>query len=328
MENIDIPWVEKYRPRTLDEIVSHERSIARIKEITSSGSMPHLIFEGPPGTGKTSTALAMVHDMFKGLPRNIINESVKELNASDARGINVVRTVIKDFIKSKKNPRIPFKVLILDESDNMTAAAQQALRRQMEKFSKNCRLILICNYSNKIIPPIQSRCAVVHFKPLSDSSIINQIKFIAEKEKVKISEAGVEVLAYISYGDLRSSINTLQAAAMLSLTENYEIQEDDIYGITGIVDKRDIELLIEKALGGELDTALELVEEMIKFGSSGKEIALQVFNTAKLSDMSDDDKIIISALTSDTIYRISRGCTEVIQLRALVAGMFKKVMEL
>jgi replication factor C small subunit len=287
--------------------------------------MPHMIFEGPAGTGKTSSALALSNHLFSGLSKSIIHESVKEMNASDARGIAVIRTYVKDFIKGKRNPKVPFKLLILDEADNMTSSAQQALRRQMEKYSTNCRLILICNYSNKIIPPIQSRCAVIHFKPLTAEDIKERIAFIVDKEDVCISDDAIEALAYIAYGDMRKSINTLQAASMLSEKGDYEITEDDIYSLTGTVDRREIKDLITTTIEGSLDDSLSKVEKMLEQGSSGKEIAIQMFMEAKMStDMDVREKIIISALTSDAIYRISVGCSEVIQLRALVAGMYRK----
>jgi len=149
------PWVEKYRPRKLDDIVNQKAIIKRLKQFVIDESMPHLIFAGPAGTGKTTSALAMVRDLYG--RKMSINDTHLELNASDARGINVIRTYIKDFAKAKPPFDIPFKILILDEADNMTAPAQQALRRTMEKYTRNCRMILICNYSNKIITPIQSR---------------------------------------------------------------------------------------------------------------------------------------------------------------------------
>jgi len=155
------PWVEKYRPRLLGDVVNQKGIIRRLQQFIKDKSMPHLIFAGPAGTGKTTSALAMVRGLYG--RKMAINTTFLELNASDARGINVIRTYIKDFAKSKPPSDIPFKILILDEADNMTAPAQQALRRTMEKYTKNCRMVLICNYSNKIIPPIQSRCVVFRF---------------------------------------------------------------------------------------------------------------------------------------------------------------------
>ena len=163
------PWVEKYRPRILDDVVNQKCIINRLKQFIKDRSMPHLIFAGPAGTGKTTSALAMVRDLYG--KKMAPNSTFMELNASDARGIDVIRTYIKDFAKARPPFDIPFKILILDEADNMTSPAQQALRRTMEKYTKNCRMILICNYSNKIIPPIQSRCVVFRFSSLNNEDI-------------------------------------------------------------------------------------------------------------------------------------------------------------
>ncbi|TFG17571.1 MAG: AAA family ATPase, partial [Promethearchaeota archaeon] len=170
------PWVEKYRPRVLDQIVNQEGIINRLKQFVKDKSMPHLIFAGPAGTGKTTSALAMVREIYG--TKRTRNRTHLELNASDARGINVVRSFIKDFAKSKPPMEIPFKILILDEADNMTSQAQQALRRTMEKYTSNCRMILICNYSNKIIPPIQSRCVIFRFSSLNDDDIKKRVKLV------------------------------------------------------------------------------------------------------------------------------------------------------
>ncbi|MCP4760135.1 MAG: AAA family ATPase, partial [archaeon] len=143
--SIEQPWVEKYRPRHLNEVVGQEKIITRLKRFVEDKSMPHLILAGPAGTGKTTSALALVRDVFKGKMKH--NQTYLELNASDARGIDVVRTMVKDFAKSMISDSIPFKILILDEADNMTSAAQQALRRTMENYTHTCRMILICNYS-------------------------------------------------------------------------------------------------------------------------------------------------------------------------------------
>ncbi|MCJ7649938.1 MAG: AAA family ATPase, partial [Candidatus Lokiarchaeota archaeon] len=171
------PWVEKYRPRTLDQVSNQKGIMERLKQFVKDKSMPHLIFAGPAGTGKTTSALAMVREIYR--KKMAINITYLELNASDARGINVIRTYIKDFAKSKPPLDIPFKILILDEADNMTSSAQQALRRTMEKYTKNCRMILICNYSNKIIPPIQSRCVVFRFSSLNQEDIKERVKYVA-----------------------------------------------------------------------------------------------------------------------------------------------------
>jgi replication factor C small subunit len=318
----NIPWVEKYRPRTLGEVAGHGDSIRRIEELTSDGSMPHFIFEGPAGTGKTSTAIALANDTLGDLPRAAFRNTVKELNASDARGINVVRTILKDFMAGKKDPRSPFKILILDEADDMTGPAMQALRRQMETRSHNCRLVLICNYSSKIIPPIQSRCAVVHFGPLSTSDIKERVREVAESEGLSLGDGAAAALAYTARGDMRRAINTLQAASLMGSAEVAPITPDEVYELSGMASRDDIRGVLEGAMSGDLARALDAVERMLNSGISGKEIASQIFAEAKEGGVSDEDRILISALSSDTIYNITVGCSERIQLRGLVAGIY------
>lgn len=314
-----IPWVEKYRPRTLSEVRGHGDSLRRIEELTAESSMPHFIFEGPAGTGKTSTALALARDIFSHLPPDVFRRNVKELNASDARGIDVVRTVIKDFMEATRDPRAPFKVLILDEADDMTGPAMQALRRQMELRSSNCRVVLICNYSSKIIPPIQSRCVVVHFGPLGIGEIKERVREIAQLEGVEVDESGVEALAYTARGDMRRAVNNLQAASLMADAEG--ISGDEVYAIAGMASRSRITQAISAAMGGSLAEALDLVEDMLDSGISGKEIASQIFSEAKEADITEDDRILISALSSDAIYNITIGCSERVQLRGLVGGI-------
>jgi len=317
----ELSWVEKYRPKSLDDVKGQHETIKNLKEKVATKNITHLIFEGMHGTGKTSTALALTNDLYSGLSKHTISENLKELNASDARGIGVVRTVMKDFCKTTKSPQVPFKILILDEADNMTNPAFQALRRTMEKYSKNCRIIMLCNYANKIIPPIQSRCTVIHFDPLSINDIEERLEFIIERENVIISDKAVETLSRKSNGDLRWAINMLQAVVMIYGSGNYKISTRDVYSLSGSVDETEIRDLIKLAIDGEITQALAKIKNFLNSGISGKELTMQIFYETKFGDYDEMDKVLIASLSSDTIYRLGLGGSELIQLRGLIAGI-------
>ena len=208
-----IPWVEKYRPQTMDDIVQQDEVVAALKSTLTKGDLPHLIFHGPPGTGKTSTALALAHELFEG--KNM-KRRVMELNASDKRGIGSVRTKIKTFASLAVPPGpVPYKIIILDEADSMTRDAQNALRRVIETHSAVTRFIFICNYVSKIIDPILSRCAKFRFKSLDRASLVDRLKLIAEKEGLEVAgDDAYETLVDISGGDLRKAITFLQSASI------------------------------------------------------------------------------------------------------------------
>jgi len=306
-------WVEKYRPRTLDEVVNQKEIVSRLKNFVEKESLPHLIFAGPAGIGKTTSAYALARDLFK---RNFSADVIKELNASDERGIDVIRTTIKNFAHQKTISGVPFKILILDESDNMTSAAQQALRRTMEKFTKNCRFILICNYSSKIIEPIQSRCAVFRFSPLTDQDVIKRIKYIATRENVKILKDGIDALLYVSEGDLRKAVNTLQAAT--SIAE--EISAEAIYKITGKAQPEQVRKMIEMAINGEfLKARQELKNLLTTYGLSGIDIVKQIHREIYNLNIDEMKKIILSDKIGEINFRLIEGANEDIQLSSLLA---------
>ncbi|MFX0175315.1 MAG: replication factor C small subunit [Candidatus Hodarchaeota archaeon] len=312
------PWVEKYRPRILDEIVNQKAIIQRLMQFIKDKSMPHLIFAGPAGTGKTTSALAMVRGLYgrKMAP----NSTYLELNASDARGIDVIRTFIKDFAKARPPFDIPFKILILDEADNMTSPAQQALRRTMEKYTKNCRMILICNYSNKIIPPIQSRCVVFRFAPLSDDDIKERIKYVAKQEKISIQPDGLNGLVNVSRGDCRRAINYLQSCGTISS----KIDQDLVFRVAGEVPPEKVKEILHTALAGKLQFSIKLLNDINKdYGLSGINIIKNLHREIYNLNISEDMKIEISKLLAEFEYRLSQGGTEEIQLQALLANIIK-----
>jgi len=310
------PWVEKYRPRLLDDVVNQEGIIKRLKQFVKDKSMPHLIFAGPAGTGKTTSALAMVRELFGN--RKAINITYLELNASDARGIDVIRTYIKDFARAKPPSDISFKILILDEADNMTAPAQQALRRTMEKYTRNCRMILICNYSNKIIPPIQSRCVVFRFSSLRNEDIKKRVKFVADKEDISVSPNGLNALVDVSKGDCRRAINYLQSCGTISKN----IDQDVVFRVAGEVPPERIREVLKTALKGQLQFSLKLLNDITReYGLSGINIVKNLHREIYDLDVSEDVKIELTKLLAEFEYRLSQGGTEEIQLQALLANI-------
>ncbi len=205
-----LPWVEKYRPKKLSSIVHHPNIIYALKKLIKKGQLPHMLFYGASGTGKTSTIMATAKKLYN----EDISFMVLELNASDDRGINIVREEIKEFAESRNMFKTGIKLIILDEADSMTYDAQFALRRVIEKYSYNTRFCLICNYMNKIIPAIRSRCMQFRFSPINNVSINEYLEKICDKEKIDITKEGKDSLIKISNGDLRKAINLLQSVSM------------------------------------------------------------------------------------------------------------------
>ena len=250
-------WTEKYRPSKFYELVGQEDIVKRIESLTNSMNIPHLLFAGPAGTGKSSLALIVVKELYG----QNWHENYLELNASDERGINIVREKVKNFARTKSLGKVPFKIIFLDEADALTPEAQQALRRTMENYSSTCRFILSCNYSSKIIDPIQSRCAIFRFKLLEKKDIEKYLLEIAKRENLTIKEDAIEIIYEGSEGDCRRATNLLQATASISPNITSEL----VLTIISNAKPKDIKVVLDYALAGDFQKSREkLLDVMLK----------------------------------------------------------------
>ena len=314
-------WAEKYRPKTLGDMVDQKEIVERLKSFVKSRNVPHCIFAGPPGTGKTTAALCLARDLYG----DVYREHLMELNASDERGINVVRETVKTFARARSIGEIPFKIMILDESDNMTSDAQQALRRTMERYTETCRFILCANYSGKIIEPIQSRCAPFRFTFLPREEQDKYLRHIAENENVKLLKDGLDAIFEICSGDLRKAINTLQAAASL----NKPVDAKVVYSIAGRASPADVQKMIEVAMNGNFIEARKQLREMIqKYGVAGSDIIRQIHTEIFRTEIPEAWKIKLADVVGETDYRLVEGADEEVQLSALLARLVEAGYEL
>ncbi|HRR88579.1 MAG TPA: replication factor C small subunit, partial [Methanoculleus sp.] len=256
MEGNHTIWIEKYRPRRLDDIVGQNDIVVRLKSYVKTGNLPHLLFAGSAGVGKTTAAVALAREFFG----DSWQTNFREMNASDERGIDVVRTQIKEFARTSPLGDAQFKILFLDEADALTTDAQAALRRTMETYARTCRFILSCNYSSKIIDPIQSRCAIYRFRPLDREAVIEEIRRIAAAEGLTLTEGALDAIVYVAAGDMRKAINALQGAAIISP----EIDEKMIYAITATARPDEIDELLDLSIGGRFDEAEKALSDLTR----------------------------------------------------------------
>lgn len=308
------PWVEKYRPQTLDDVVGQKHIVSRLNKYVEQQSMPNLMFTGPAGVGKTTSALALVKSMLGDYWR----QNFLELNASDARGIDTVRNNIKQFCRLKP-VGAPFRIIFLDEVDNMTKDAQSALRREMEMYTKTASFILSCNYSSKIIDPIQSRCAIFRFTPIKGEEIAQRLKFISESENCQYTEEAIDLIVKFGEGDMRKSINILQSAA-----SEGAITEDHVYDVVSKAKPQEIKNMVDSALMGDFLQARKILrEEMIMQGTSGEDMVNQIYQevSGRVMDgkMNGDVYMDLIGVIAEADFRIREGANPRIQLEALLA---------
>jgi replication factor C small subunit len=309
-------WTEKYRPQSLDEIVNQVEIVSRFKNFVSEKNMPHLLLVGPAGVGKTTSILALARDLYGPSYRSFI----LELNASDERGIGVIRDKVKNFARTAAiaSP-VSFKILIMDEADHLTGDAQHALRRTMEIYTKTCRFCLLGNYSENIIDPIQSRCSVFRFGPLGESDLKWHIENIAGMENLDIVEEGIDAISQASNGDVRKSINLLQAAAA-----NKQLIDDvAIYNLLGNVSPEAIKNMLNTALGGNFLDSRELLRELlINQGVAPADIIRNVYREImRSSSISERMKVKLSDTLGTIDYRLTQGSRAEIQLSTLLAHL-------
>ncbi|CAM0137894.1 Subunit of heteropentameric Replication factor C (RF-C) [Umbelopsis sp. WA50703] len=316
----NLPWVEKYRPEKLEDLVSHEDITSTIQTFIDANRLPHLLFYGPPGTGKTSTILACARRLYGFNYKSM----VLELNASDDRGIDVVREQIKNFASTRKIFSSGFKLIVLDEADAMTSAAQAALRRVIEKYTKNVRFCIICNYVSKIIPAIQSRCTRFRFAPLEMDQVEARLNHIIEAENVNITKDGKDALLRLSNGDMRRALNILQACHAAF----DRIDETAIYTCTGHPQPKDIQRIIDSMMNDDFTTAYSIIKKLkSENGLALQDIISELIFYFEMLDFPTHATVYLLSAVSDIEYRLACGATEKVQLGALI-GTFKMATDI
>lgn len=305
-------WTEKYRPDNFNDVKGQKEIVKRIKAFVEQKNMPHVLFAGPAGVGKTTLALVIVKQLYK----DSWHENFLELNASDERGIDVIRVKVKEFARTKSIGDVPFKIIYLDECDALTREAQQALRRTMENYSQTCRFILSCNYSSKIIEPIQSRCAVFRFKPLSKDELFEIIETIATREKLSIDKYGKDALVEVSEGDVRKLENIMQACAVLS----NKITEPIVFEVAGFARPKDISQILEHVVKKDFEKAkLKLLDTMLNYGLSGIDIIKQLHKEVWKLPVAPEKRLEMMKDCAEIEFRMVEGSDEFLQLESLLA---------
>ncbi len=305
-------WIEKYRPRSFDEIIGQKEIIEKLKAMAEKKEIQHMILSGPPGVGKTTSAVVLAKEVFGS---TTWNQNFIELNASDDRKLSVIQGKVKEFARTKPIDA-PFKIILFDEADSLTQEAQQALRRMMEEYSATCRFVFSVNYQSNMIEPLQSRCAILRFQPLSKSDVHKFIERIAGSEKLEVDSEAMDALDYVSRGDLRTLVNLLQSLSNVSK----KIDAKAVLQSSGLMDiSKTIEGL-KTALSGDFKRSRELFSEIIDSGINMKELLISIFNVISTTDIVNEKvKNYVFEKLAETDYRIVEGATPFIQFQAFLA---------
>ncbi|KAF1944920.1 P-loop containing nucleoside triphosphate hydrolase protein [Clathrospora elynae] len=319
--NYELPWVEKYRPVYLDDVVGNTETIERLKIIAKDGNMPHMIISGMPGIGKTTSILCLARQLLG----DAYKEAVLELNASDERGIDVVRNRIKGFAQKKVTlPPGRQKLVILDEADSMTSGAQQALRRTMEIYSATTRFAFACNQSNKIIEPLQSRCAILRYARLTDVQVVRRVMQICEAESVQYSDDGIAALVFSAEGDMRQAINNLQS----TFAGFGFLNGDNVFKVVDSPHPIKVQAMIKACHEQRIDDALTALKELWDLGYSCHDIISTMFKVTKTIDtLSEHAKLEFIKEIGFTHMRILEGVQTLLQLSGCVARLCKINMQ-